>query len=165
MNLILIGYRGTGKSSVAGILGEKLGKKVISVDEEIVKKIGMTISAFVEKNGWEKFRTVETNVLKNAITKKKVIIDCGGGIIEKDENFPLLKKGKVIWCTADVETIVQRIKDSKDRPSLTGKSFTEEVEEVLERRNPKYRRAADIIIKTDHLSVQQQSREIIKKIK
>ncbi|HLC65227.1 MAG TPA: shikimate kinase [Candidatus Nanoarchaeia archaeon] len=165
MNIILIGYRGTGKSACGRIIAEKLKMRLVSTDEEIVKKVGMTISAFVEENGWVKFRDAETQIVRKVSKLDNCVVDCGGGIIERDENIPLLKKnGKVFWFTASVDTIVKRIKRSKERPSLTGKSFVEEVAEVLERRNPKYGAAADYIIKTDKLTVEEQAREVIKRL-
>ncbi|MFC1768132.1 shikimate kinase [Nanoarchaeota archaeon] len=166
MNIVLIGYRGTGKTAAGKIVAEKLGLSLVSLDAEIEKKIGMTISEFVDKNGWDKFRDVETEVTKEAAAKDNLVIDCGGGIIERPDNIPALKQnGKVIWFTAKVETIVNRIKDASHRPSLTGKSFTDEVGEVLERRNPLYEAAADIVIETDNLTIEQQAEEVLSKIK
>lgn len=156
MNLVLIGYRGTGKSAAGNILGEMLNRPVISMDEEIVCEEGCSIPETVEKHGWSYFRDVETRVAKQLAGQDGLIIDCGGGVIERDENIPALKQnGVVFWLKASTPVIVKRIEGGTDRPALVeGKTFTEEVEEVLERRAPLYAAAADHEIDTDRHSPQ-----------
>ena len=151
MNLVLIGYRGTGKSAVGRILSERLGMKTLSMDAEIVKRAGMSIPEIVDKFGWPGFRDRESELAEDLSKKDGIIIDCGGGIIERPENIEALKKnGVIVWFNASVDTIVKRIEGDTERPSLTGgKSFTEEVCEVLERRMPKYREAADHEVDTN----------------
>ena len=157
MNIILIGYRGTGKSVVGELLALKLNREVISMDEEIVKKAGMSIPQFVEQNGWPKFRDLETEVAKELALRDKIIIDCGGGVIERPENIPALQtNGVVFWLQASVDVIVSRIADGTERPALTeGKTFTDEVEEVLDRRTPLYSAAAQHTINTDEMTPDQ----------
>ena len=157
MNIILIGYRGTGKSVVGELLALKLNREVISMDEEIVKKAGMSIPQFVEQNGWPKFRDLETEVAKELALRDKIIIDCGGGVIERPENIPALQtNGVVFWLQASVDVIVSRIADGTERPALTeGKTFTDEVEEVLDRRTPLYSAAAQHTINTDEMTPEQ----------
>jgi len=164
-NIVLIGYRGSGKTSIANELGKKLNRKVISTDKEIEKKVGK-INDFIEKNGWERFRDIESQVIGN-INDGNLIIDCGGGFIERESNVAKLKEnGIIIWLKASVRTIKERIKGSKERPSLTGtKSFLEEIEEVLKKRMPLYKNAADYKINTDNKSAEQVGNEILKLIK
>jgi shikimate kinase len=152
MNIVLIGYRGTGKSSVARILGQRLRRKVISTDEEIVKEAGQSIPQIIEQFGWDHFRRLETQMCQNLTDQKNLIIDTGGGLILKEENVTMLKAdGKIFWLTAEVSTIVSRISGDTQRPSLSGtKSFVEEIGEILEIRNPHYQAAADVIIPTDN---------------
>ena len=154
MNLVLIGYRGTGKSEVGQILAKQLKMELVSMDAEIVSTSGMSIPDIVEQFGWPKFRDMETEVARTLSDRDGLIIDCGGGIIERPENIEILKSnGKVVWLQATVETIVNRIQGDTERPSLTGaKSFTDEVAEVLEVRTPKYRAAAQHFIETDTLT-------------
>lgn len=151
MNIVLIGYRGTGKSTVAKILGQRLGRKIISTDADIVNETGQSIPHIVEQYGWEHFRDLETQICRSLQHQTDLIIDTGGGLILREENVRLLKtNGRLFWLTADVPTIVQRISGDTQRPSLSGtKTFVEEVEEILTERTPKYRAAADIIISTD----------------
>ena len=157
MNIILIGYRGTGKSVVAKILAEKLNMAVVGMDDEIVRHAGMSIPEVVEKFGWDHFRDIETRIALALAEKDNLIIDTGGGVIERPENMRALEKtGPVFWLTASVDTIVDRIKDDTNRPALVdGKTFTEEIAEVLEKRESRYRGAAQHEIDTDSYSPDQ----------
>lgn len=157
MNLVLIGYRGTGKSSVGRILAERLGRPLISTDEEIVRRAKQAIPAIVKAHGWEHFRDLESEVCRDLASRDGLIIDTGGGAILRPQNAATLKaNGRLFWLTAEVATIVARIGDDTQRPSLTGtRSFTEEVDEVLRERTPRYGAAADHVIPTDNRSPQQ----------
>lgn len=154
MNIVLIGYRGTGKSIVAQILAERLGITHVGMDARIVEMAGMSIPEIVEKYGWSKFRDMESDVARELAGRDNIIVDTGGGVIERPENMVSLQRnGRVIWLKASTDTIVKRIQGDTERPSLTGgKSFTEEVSEVLTRRIPKYQSAATDEIDTDPLT-------------
>ena len=157
MNIILIGYRGTGKSTVAKILGQCLGWKVISTDAEIVKESGQSIPQIVEQFGWDHFRELETQMCRKLQDQTNLIIDTGGGLILKEENVKILKaNGTFFWLTAEVPTIVKRISGDTHRPSLSGtKTFVEEIEDILKERTPKYQAAATHGIPTDQTSPNQ----------
>ncbi len=163
MNIVLIGYRGTGKSQVGELLAQSLGMQLIGMDAEIVKQAGMTIPEIVEQFGWPKFRDMETEVAQKLSGCDKLVIDCGGGVIERPENIEILKQNaKIYWLRASVDTIVSRIKGDTERPALiSGKSFTDEVAEVLDVRTPKYRAAAHHEIDTDALTEQQVAEAIL----
>ncbi|HHC24089.1 MAG TPA: shikimate kinase [Desulfobacterales bacterium] len=163
MNIVLIGYRGTGKSAVGKILADRLEMLCIGMDAEIVKKAGMTIPDIVEKYGWPKFRDTESEVTRALAKLDNTIIDTGGGVIERPENIAALKvNARIFWLKASVDTIVSRIQDGKERPSLTsGKTFTQEVAEVLEQRISKYKNAGQYEINTDDLTVEQVAGRII----
>ena len=150
MNIVLIGYRGTGKSTIAEILEEKLSMRVIGMDAEIVRRAGKSIPEIVEESGWDHFRDMESQVAADLGGDNELIIDAGGGVIVRPENIESLKQnGIVFWLVADVETVVERIKDGAQRPSLSGsKSFVDEVAEILAEREPKYKAAADHTIDT-----------------
>ena len=150
MNLVLIGYRGTDKSVVGAKLSQQLDLRLFNMDQEIVDQAGMRVPEIVEKHGWTQFRDLETEVARQASLQDGLLVDAGGGVIERDKNVELLKKnGIVFWLTAPVEVIVSRIEAGTERPSLTeGRSFTDEVAEVLERRTPLYRAAAHHMIET-----------------
>jgi shikimate kinase len=162
MNLVLIGYRGTGKSVVAEILSRKLGMAVVSLDQEIVRAAGMPIPEIVEKHGWPWFRDLESELVERFARRERTILDTGGGVILRPGNTENLRRhGALFWLKASVEVIVERIQGSTERPSLTGgRSFLEEVEEVLSERLPLYRAAADREIDTDALTPTEVAEEI-----
>ena len=140
MNIALVGYRGVGKSVVGKLLAERLGMRYVCTDEEIIKKMGIGIPEIVLKHGWSAFRDLEVAMTQDLSGQNGVIIDTGGGVIERQENIDQLRDNTVVfWLRASVETISSRIKDCTARPALTaGKSFLEEVADVLAVREPKY---------------------------
>lgn len=157
MNVVLIGYRGTGKSAVGAILADRLNLVLVSLDREIERRAGKRIPELVADSGWPAFRDLEEDVVRDIAARDGQVIDCGGGVIERDANFaPLRAAGPVVWLKASAATIVERIAGDDQRPSLTGeKSFTDEVVEVLERRVPRYRQLAHFEIDTDGQSIEQ----------
>jgi len=163
MNIVLVGYRGTGKSAVGAILAHRLNRPCIAMDAEIVRRAGMPIPDIVEKYGWPRFRDMETELSRELSDRDGLIIDTGGGIIERPENIKALQKNAVIfWLTASVAMIVSRIAGDTQRPALSaGKIFTEEVAEVLARRTPKYRAAAHHEVDTDRATPDQTAGQII----
>ena len=163
MNIILIGYRGTGKSVVGEILARRLGMECVGLDAKIVERVGMPIARIVEKHGWPWFRDIETQVTRSLAGRDNLIIDTGGGVIESPQNIPALEaSGPIFWLKASVATIIQRIQDDDQRPALTqGSTFTQEVAEVLERRLDKYQAAAQHEIDTDDLTPDQVADRII----
>ena len=168
--IILIGYRGVGKSTIASEIVKTLSEErkitKISLDEKLAEKIG-NLQAFIKENGWDAFRDQETLLLKNLeLSDQSYVIDCGGGIVEREENISLLKKlGKVFYIKAEVETIQERLQTTHARLSLSGKqSFFEEIKNVLERRDPLYIKATDFIIESDSLSIDECAKEIIEKL-
>jgi len=157
MNIVLIGYRGTGKSTVGRLLAARLGRELVSTDAEIIKRAQHSIPEIVAQKGWEHFRDLESDICREFAGCDQLVIDTGGGAILRVQNVEALKKnGTVFWLTASVETIAKRIGSNNQRPSLTGtKSFVDEIQDVLRERTPKYQAAADHSIATDNRSVNQ----------
>jgi shikimate kinase len=154
MNIVLIGYRGTGKSVVGELLAKRLTMTYVSMDAQIVERARMTIPEIVAKYDWAGFRDRETVVAQELSGRDNLVIDTGGGVIERPENMKILgQKARIFWLKASMSTIVSRIQSDTQRPALVeGKTFTEEVAEVLERRTPKYKNAAHHEIETDDLT-------------
>lgn len=167
MNVVLVGYRGAGKSAVAGILAKRLGLRVVHLDAEIERRAGRTIPEIVQQDGWPAFRDLEEETVRDSARRDGLVLDCGGGVIERDANFAVLRQaGPVIWLKASTQTIVQRIEHDNQRPSLTGtQSFTDEVSEVLARRTPLYQRIAHHEVETDDRTVAEVAEEILKLVR
>jgi shikimate kinase len=157
MNIVLMGYRGTGKSTVGRLLALRLGRELASTDAEIVKRAQHSIPEIVAQKGWEHFRDLESDICREFASRDQLVIDTGGGAILRVQNVEALKKnGTLFWLTASIETIAKRIGSNNQRPSLTGtKSFVDEIQDVLRERMPKYQAAADHSIATDNRSVNQ----------
>ena len=157
MNIVLIGYRGTGKSTVGRLLAARLGRDLVSTDAEIVKRAKRTIPEIVAQEGWEYFRNLESAICGELASRDQLVIDTGGGAILRAQNVEALKKNSIVfWLTASVETIAKRIGGDNQRPSLTGtNSFVDEIQDVLRERMPEYQAAADHSIATDDRSINQ----------
>ncbi|MFO0699274.1 MAG: shikimate kinase [Nitrospira sp.] len=166
MNVVLIGYRGTGKSTVGKLVASRLNRELLSTDVGVVKLAGQPIPDIVEQHGWEHFRDLETKICQDLASKDGVVIDTGGGAILRSQNVAVLKRtGTLFWLTASVETIAKRIGSDTQRPSLTGtKSFVDEIQDVLRERTPKYQAAADHVIETEGKSVMQIADEILARL-
>jgi len=160
---VLIGYRGTGKSHVGRLLAAKLSFPYVSIDKAVVSRAGMSIAEIVNQFGWQGFRDREALEVREISVWDSIVIDTGGGVVERPENIESLREnGCLIWLMASVPTIVSRIEGGSDRPALTeGKSFTEEVAEVLERRTPLYRKAAMHEIDTDGFAPEEIAEQIV----
>lgn len=166
MNVVLVGYRGTGKSAVAELLGAALGLTVVCLDDEIARKAGCAIPQIVQERGWPGFRDLEELVVRTFAAQDGQVIDCGGGVIEREANFDVLRSaGPVIWLQAAPDTIVGRIQSDDQRPSLTGdKSFTDEVVEVLQRRTPLYQHISHMAVDTNDCSIAEVAAEAQRRI-
>src|SRR5262245_58779971 len=106
MNIVLIGYRGTGKSSVGKVLAARLGIALVSTDAEIAKRAGQSIPDIVAQHGWEHFRDLESEVCRDLAGADQLVLDTGGGAILRPENVEMLKRnGRLFWLTASVRTI------------------------------------------------------------
>ena len=162
MNVVLIGYRGTGKSTVGKLLAPRLGFRYVGLDDEIVRRAGRPIPDIVAAEGWESFRDLEAEVVRDTSLQDRCVLDTGGGAVLRAENVGHLQKGGVIFLlTSTTADIVKRIQGGTQRPSLgSGKSFTEEVQEVLRERQPKYEAAAQYQVDTSRLSAEEAVRKI-----
>ncbi len=160
MNIILIGFMGTGKTSVGKLLAHKIKKKFIDIDDEIEKNEKLSISDIFNKHGESYFRDKENFYLKKNLENDNYIIAAGGGIVVNKKNIPLLKKGLVILLTANPDIIYERIKNEIHRPLLNVPDPLKKINELLSKRKPLYEKSADMIIDTTNLKPE----EIIEKI-
>lgn len=154
-NLVLIGYRGTGKSSVAEGIAMRLSWSKVSTDELICARTGRSIPEIVAAQGWEGFRDIESAVVHEVACRERQVIDTGGGVVLRKENMDALRlKGVFVWLKASVETIGKRIGGDPGRPPLiAGKGIVDEIAEVLRKRTPLYESAADYNVDTDNMTI------------
>lgn len=153
---------GTGKTSVGKIVAKKLKLKFIDADSLIERITGMKISDIFDKLGENRFRDLETELVKNISNKKGVVISTGGGVVIREENLVNLKKNGIIFCLkASEETIYKRVKDNKDRPLLQVENPIERIRNLIKQRTSLYEKA-DFVIDTDGLSQEDVADKIIK---
>jgi len=152
MNIVLIGMRGSGKTTVGRILAQKMGREFIEMDELITRKAGLGIPEIVEKHGWEKFRGLEEELTGEVAERDNIINASGGGIVTRENNVIKLKKsGVLVWLQADIDTLVNRIGEDFDRPPLVeGRSRREDMELTLKERKALYQHAADLTVNTEN---------------
>ena len=164
-NIVLIGFMGAGKSTISDYLSTMFAMEVVEMDQLIAEREGMSISDIFETYGEEYFRNMETNLLIEMQEKKNVIISCGGGVAMRERNVAEMKKnGRVVLLTAHPQTILDRVKDSDDRPLLNGHKNVEYIEQLMEARREKYEAAADIVVDTDNKTVLQICEDLIQKL-
>lgn len=165
--ITLIGYRGSGKSSVAAPLAERLGFDWMDADDEIERVAGKSITAIFAEEGEPRFRQLEREVMQSLLGRDKLIIAAGGGaILNAETRKEMREAGPVVWLKASVTALEQRI--SKDattasrRPALTSSSSQrEEIQNLLDQREPLYREAATMTVETDSKTVFQIVDEMI----
>jgi shikimate kinase len=164
-NIALTGFMAVGKSAVGQRLSRRLGMKFVDLDRAVEKKEGMKVGAIFEQKGEDYFRSVEKQVLKEVLRRDGQVIATGGGVVMDEENLSLLKERSfLVWLTAPVRILLRRAGAAKGRPLLEGQDRRKRVEELLERRQPRYARA-DVSIDTGFLSVDEVVEEIIKSVK
>lgn len=165
-NIFLIGFMGTGKSTVAKALKKETGAEIIEMDQLIAQRENLSIPKIFEEKGEAYFRNVETELLMELQSGEKTIVSCGGGVPMREKNVLEMKKnGKVVLLTALPETILERVRDNEDRPLLQNRKSVEGIRELMEQRREKYEAAADVMVATDGKSAETIAREILQTIR
>ena len=166
MNIVLIGFRGTGKSTVGRLLAKRLERDFIDSDKYIESSTGKTIKSIFEDDGEEGFRKIEADTIAVLSKADNKIISVGGGAVLKEENIRNLKdNGFLVLLEATPEIIHNRItqdeKTAQQRPSLTDKKLLDEIKHLLEQRELPYKNAADNTINTSYVTCDDIVNEII----
>jgi shikimate kinase len=160
-NIVLVGFMGTGKTTIATKLANKLKLRYVSTDDLIEKREKRTINEIFTKSGEAYFRDVEAEVVREISGMENVVVDAGGGVVIREENMPNLKSSGIVIClTADEETIMKQTKKYKHRPLLNVEDPKRKIRELLAKRAPFYAKA-DHTIDTGKLTVRQVVDEII----
>ena len=163
-NIILVGFMGTGKTSVAKELARRLGRRYVSMDRMIEERERMPVAEIFSKHGEAHFRDVESEVAKEVADMSDVVVDAGGGVVTRDENVSALTRNGILIClTASVDKIVERTKGRKHRPLLNVEDPKAKIEELLSARKSFYAKA-DREIDTSALSISEVVDKIIKEV-
>ena len=147
MNIILIGFMGAGKTSVGRKLANRLGYFFLDTDQQIEKQQSCTIEEIFRYAGESAFRDLETKLLENLQNVHNTILSTGGGMFLRSENQEILKGiGKTVYLQVDRETLKQRLQCDQHRPLLQQPNWQENVNQMLQQREPVYL-TADLTIK------------------
>ena len=166
MNIVLIGFRGTGKSTVGQLLAKRLERDFIDSDKHIEGSTGKTIKRIFEDDGEDGFRKIEADTIAELSKEDNKVISAGGGVVLREENVNNLKgNGFLVLLEATPEIIYSRIekdeKTTQQRPSLTDKKPLDEIKHLIAEREPAYKSAADFTINTSYVSCEDIVNEII----
>ncbi|OPX95087.1 MAG: Shikimate dehydrogenase [Syntrophorhabdus sp. PtaB.Bin006] len=160
-NIALIGFMGTGKTSVARDLGKLMKKSVVDIDEVIEKKAGRSIAEIFRTEGERAFRDIEKRETREVSGVSGVVIACGGGVVVDGENVAALKENcLVVWLWADRDTIRERVGDNGERPLLAGARREHVMDVIFAERIPLYAHAADLVVGTDRRTIQETVKRI-----
>ncbi len=164
-NIFLIGFMGTGKSTIANSLKRKYDMQVLDMDFEIEKNQGKAISEIFAEEGEEYFRDLETQLVLDLQKRDNVVVSCGGGAVLREKNVQEMRKsGKIILLQATPETILERVKNSHNRPLLEGNKNIDFIKELMSKREDKYNSAADIVVSVDARAVEDIADEVYTKV-
>lgn len=164
MNIVLIGMRGSGKTTLGKLVAQKLNRKFVDLDNLIEESVGLKIKEMVTQKGWSFFRDQEHRVIEEISCENNLVIATGGGVICFERNLELLKaNGKIILLLASIKNLAERIDGDQNRPSLTAEnSLLKELELLWKERKNKYYAAADLVYETDtKISLDAQAEEIL----
>jgi shikimate kinase len=154
MNIILTGYRCTGKTSTGRHLAKMSGVPFFDTDEMVVQRTRKKIAEIVSNEGWDAFRREESSAIRELSRQDSAVIATGGGAVLDPLNVEYLKgNGFFVLLVAKAETIIERMrKDGDGRPSLSGKTIDEDVPEMLAQRALVYQNNADMIVDTENMT-------------
>lgn len=167
MNIVLIGYRGTGKSTVGRLVAAQLAMQFVDADEELERRAGRSIREIFASGGESEFRDLESNVVAQLLQRDRLVAALGGGAVLRNENRQQIRRqnNRVFWLQAEATTLHQRISSdlgtSQRRPDLTSAGGLDEVVRLLAVREPLYRECAEFTVDTEAKSPETVAAEIV----
>lgn len=156
MNIVLIGYRCSGKTTTGELLSKRLGLPFVDTDFLMEVETGRCLSGIISAYGWERFRDLEARIITRVTDKDGIVIATGGGAVLREDNLARLESnGWIVWLSAGVETLTRRMRldmrKGRQRPPLQSMDAVEEARDILLERLPFYTSAADLRVDTDGL--------------
>ncbi len=163
-NIVLIGFMGSGKTTVGQLLAQTLGYTFADTDQLIEEGESMTVADIFAQNGEGYFRQLETLIMEEISgTMEHTVLSVGGGLPMTGSNHKYLKKcGKVVYLKVSEQTVIDRLKGDTNRPLLSGEDATEMIYKLLALRAPTYQQLADITIAADNMTVEGIVQEIVR---
>lgn len=166
MNIALIGYRGSGKSTVGRIVADRLNREFVDSDTMIEKYVGGSIEEIVCSLGWPAFRALERELIRKLTRRKNIVLATGGGVVEDEDNRAYLNKTCwIVWLNCRERILEQRIRKDESmgsiRPSLMGHDLAVEIAVVMEKRMPIYQAMSHLVIDTSFRNAKEVAHEII----
>ena len=154
MNVVLVGLRASGKSTVGRLLAEQLSRPFVDTDKLIVDDAGMSVRAIFAAEGEAGFRRREREAIRRVAAMSGAIVALGGGALADAKSRSLLRStARIVWLRATVETLWERMQadsaTSEGRPDLTSVGGIEEIRRLAQARNPQFREAAELVVDTD----------------
>ena len=167
--ITLIGYRGSGKSSVAAPLADRLNWNWIDADAELERRAARSIRDIFQTDGEAHFRKLERDVLVDLVDQDRLVIAAGGGaVLNEQTRADFRRNGPVVWLKADVTVLEDRINrdptTGERRPALTDSGGSRQIREHLANREPLYAKAATLTVDTDGKSIDDIVSEIVQQL-
>lgn len=160
-NLSLVGFMGSGKSTVGPMVASFLGMRYVELDKEVEKLAGTKIGDIFEKHGEFYFRELESKALNRTLSGRGRVLSCGGGVIMNEENVRILRsRSLVILLWISLETAITRLQGCKDRPLVSGKG-EERILRLYRQREKFYIGASHRVVKAEGRSPMEVAEEII----
>lgn len=164
-HIILIGFMGSGKSSIGPLLAEALNLDYVDTDGFIEEEEGRSIPEIFSTFGESYFRSKESEALERILKGNACVVSTGGGIILDSRNVCLMREfGKIIYLKADVDTLYERVKNSTNRPLIQGDNAYRRFRDLFNTRQSIYENAADYVVDTSRLAMDEVVREALKVI-
>ncbi|MEX0613644.1 MAG: shikimate kinase [Pirellulales bacterium] len=168
-SILLIGYRGTGKTTVAQLLAGRLGWDWMDADDEIERRAGKSIAAIFAEDGEAEFRDLEASIVAELCRWRRSVVALGGGAVLSEANRTAIRlAGIVVWLTATVDTLVRRLAadeaTASRRPPLTESGGLAEIETLLATREPIYRACATFEVDTEDKTPAEIVEEIVARL-
>lgn len=163
-HVVMIGFMGTGKSTVGRALASRLGRGFVDVDSIVEETEELSVTEIFTRRGEQAFRELEHTAIRKLVQQPLQVISCGGGAVLRRDNTELLRaRGRLVLLDASLDTIVERLRRSKNRP-LFNQGSALGVAELFRDRQRIYRQAADIAVVTDHKTPEQLAADIVSEL-
>jgi len=165
-NISLIGFMGSGKTTIGKMMADRLGYLFFDMDDLIEISEQRKINDIFKESGEEYFRNIESKILEKVISNKDCVFACGGGVVLKGENMDMISENSyVVYLMISPAEAIKRLSRSINRPLLPYKNRNEKIYELINTRSKQYCKYADIIINNEKISPENTAKKIIARIK